>query len=309
MRSLGALIVSGALPAMMVAAIAAVVSLLLPPITSPFSYLGAAAVALATMRRGGSRGLIVLAGGALVAGVLGSQMLGGGLAAGYSTLVLWLPVWILAMVLRQTTSLAYTLQTAAGLAIAFVIALFALTGDPAKWWQGMLKPLIEAVSKSDASGYADIDFAEMLQRTSEMMTGAMAAVFLVSMVLSILLARAWQAQLFNPGGFREAFHGLRLSPRFALFTLAVMLGGVLLPGVAGAIASQSTFPLLAVFMFAGVGLAHGIVGMLGAGTYWLVGMYVLLMILPVQAGLMLALSGLMDTWSDWRGRISASRSE
>jgi hypothetical protein len=55
-------------------------------------------------------------------------------------------------------------------------------------------------------------------------------------------------------------------------------------------------------LFAGAGLAHGVVKLKSLPRVWLVGFYVILM-LPISAQLVV-LFALCDSWLDFRGRIA-----
>ena len=53
-------------------------------------------------------------------------------------LIGWLPLWLLALVLRATVSLSRTFQAAALLGVLGVAGFYAVLGDPAIWWGRVL---------------------------------------------------------------------------------------------------------------------------------------------------------------------------
>ncbi|WP_027967733.1 hypothetical protein [Halomonas halocynthiae] len=115
-------------------------------------------------------------------------------------------------------------------------------------------------------------------------------------VASLALARSWQAGLYNPGGFREEFHALRLTPRELLFLVIV-----------GIAASVLGFPALGALvavplLVAGIALIHGIFGLKGINGLWLGALYVLL-ITTWPMILIVLLAALIDSFVDFRGRL------
>jgi len=125
----------------------------------------------------------------------------------------------------------------------------------------------------------------------------------VHMFLAIsmtVLARWWQALLYNPGGFRSEFHALRLPPRMAM-TLAglFLLASFGVPVLAGWVL-YFVMPLF----FAGLALVHGLVGLKKLSGLWL-GAFYLLLLSPVVAQL-LTVAALFDSWYDFRKRVDVS---
>jgi hypothetical protein len=118
-------------------------------------------------------------------------------------------------------------------------------------------------------------------------------------VASLALARSWQAGLYNPGGFREEFHALRLAPRELLLLLTIGIG-----------ASVLGFPALGMLiavplLVAGIALIHGIFGLKGINGLWLAALYILL-ITTWPMILIVLLAALIDTFVDFRGRLGRS---
>lgn len=125
----------------------------------------------------------------------------------------------------------------------------------------------------------------------------------VHMFLAICLAmvaRWWQALLYNPGGFRQEFHGLRLPPR-----VAMPLAGLFLAASFGVpvLAGWVLYFVMPLF-FAGLALVHGLVGLKKLSGLWL-GAFYLLLLSPVVAQL-LTVAALFDSWYDFRRRVEAT---
>jgi hypothetical protein len=288
--------------AIAVATATAAAAVLMPPLTSPLVYLSAATVALVSLRLGAREGFAVLAVAGLALAVLGR--LAGGLALPMSVgaLAMWLPVWVLGLVLRFSGSLALALQAAAGLGVALVATTHLLLGgDPAAWWAPRIEAVLEPVF--GAQGLDPDDYVPELARW---MTALSAAALVLGVLLSLLLARAWQAGLYNPGGFGSEFRELRLGRRFALVTLTVIaLAQVPVAGLAP-LASDLVPTLLVVYLLQGLALAHAVAKRRQAQRGWLIGLYLLLLFAAPQLVPLLALLGWLDAWIDVRARFGGS---
>lgn len=299
MRALASFIMQRRVQAALVATGFALLGLLAPPA----GYLSGAAVALVTMRRGALEGLLVIGGAAVGAAVLAFLMWGDGVPALAFVIGMWLPLWLLAMVWRSTVSLAQTLQAAAGLGVLFVVLMHLVLSDPAAWWRDFLNVLRPAMEQAGLFGSGEgVD--RVLEGAAQAMTGLMAAALVFSLMISLIIARWWQAALYNPGGFRSEFHALRLG-RGAAIVLVVVLALSLVEGVA-ALANDIAMVGVAIYLFQGLALMHRIAAAFHAHTLWLVGMYVVIVLVAPQMVMLLSAMGFADTWLDFRARLPGS---
>ena len=297
MRSLASFIMRGRWQAALVAALATVLSLLLPPIL----IFGAASVALATLRWGSREGALVILISACAIFILTLPLFGSGSIqlALIVALLFWLPSWFLALALRTTISLALTLAVAAAFGALAVLAFYAVLYDPASWWtetlNAQLKPMFDSAGliKDEAA------FNDFVKFLALIMPGIIAASFLANILLGLLLARWWQALLYNPGGFRKEFHALRLGQRMALATVIVS-GLALIIGLPLFI--NLLWVLGAIYVIQSFALVHGLVFKAGLARGWLIGFYVLMTFAP-QLLSFLCLLSVIDAWVDFRSRI------
>jgi len=117
-------------------------------------------------------------------------------------------------------------------------------------------------------------------------------------LLCLLLGRWWQAVLYNPGGFREEFHSLRLTRWFAGLVLALVVGSMVTPpGIVSDLASV----MGAVFLLQTLAVMHAIAAMRGWHVGWLIGAYLILPLMLRPA----ALLGLADSFVDFRARAAS----
>jgi hypothetical protein len=279
----------------MVSASFGLLALLFPPL----SYLSGAAVALVTLRHGAREGLIVLVGASVAAALLGLVVVGGILPALLLALVLWLPLWVLALILRYSASLVLTVQVAALLGVLWVLIIYAMFRDPVEGWFDLLEPLKPALQQMDL-GRSAADLDQQLQALAQLMTGMLAAVLVLSLMLNLFLARWWQSLLFHPGGFREEFHGLRLGRVLSALTLILFAVARLGDGTLAHMAQDMVWVATAVFLLSGLALVHRVVAHLKAHVGWLIAIYVLLFVDPMHVLPILALVGLVDSWLNLR---------
>ncbi len=122
----------------------------------------------------------------------------------------------------------------------------------------------------------------------------------------LALARWWQSALYNPGGFQQEMHQLRLAPVGAAGTLVLVLVCLAI----GSIGFVRWVPLLMVpLVIAGVCFVHWLIAERSMGGNWLVGFYIMLVFLAQLIYPMLAFIALTDSWIDLRKRIRLDREE
>ena len=232
-------------------------------------WLSAIIIALVTLRRGAKEGalilLSVLAPLALLALFWKNSM------AAYNATLAVTSVWLLAIILHDTHNWSVVLLVGAGLAILGIIVVHGYITDINAWWQHRMLNYLQQMG-------ADIPINMLRQKQtitylSKIATGMQAAVLLWLNLIWLLLARYWQAILYNPGAFRAELHNISM-PRWAsLFSLVLLAMTLLLP-----------VPLLIdllpaaflPFTFAAASLIHFILAARQANGLWLVIFYVLL---------------------------------
>jgi hypothetical protein len=121
-------------------------------------------------------------------------------------------------------------------------------------------------------------------------------------VASLFLARSWQAALFNPGGWREEFHALRMGSMDMTAIVIVMLIG---PAI-GLDGYLLVFSGLVPIIVCGFALVHGLIGKKNLGGHWMIGFYALIIVLFPTFLAIVALMALIDSAVDIRSRVQAS---
>jgi hypothetical protein len=114
--------------------------------------------------------------------------------------------------------------------------------------------------------------------------------------------------LYNPGGFRQEFHQLRLPKGLSLLLVLVGLLVMSQETTGGSIPAYGLILLLVVWFVQGLAVVHGAIGKLGLNSGWLVGVYLLLLFAMLHMVVVLALVGAVDAWLDFRARLRPGRS-
>ena len=284
MRALAEFVMRGRLQATVVASLAAASSL--------FTWVGAAVVALVVLRRGTAQGLVVL-GWSLLAALAVALW-----RSDLGPLTSLLGAAVVAQVLRTTVSWPLAL-VASSLLGAVVAVGFQTVGSH------YVDTLLQALGQL---------FAEMRQQlpaeqrallhdpVASQVSGLLGLSTTIATVISLLLARWWQSMLYNPGGFREEFHQLRMPPLLS----TVLIGAGVLATLGGPAYYFWALLFAVPLVVAGFALVHGAVALKGWQRTPLVILYVTWLFSGWVKALLLLLA-VVDSWWDFRGRIARSK--
>jgi hypothetical protein len=307
MKALAGFIVRGRYQAILSASLCGMLAFVLPPFSTLTNYLGAAVVSLVTLRIGASQGLLVMV-AATVVTMLFYQVMGVPPATiAVTVLMLWVPCWLISLVLKRTVSLAAALLAAAVLGLVALALIYAVAGDPAPWWYEHLLLIRSALEEAGLFPQG-VSVDALLQDLSRLMTGVVVASLALGAVCSLLVGRWWQALLVNPGGLHSEFCNLRFPQSTGLMVLGLMIITQFIQGPASDMAAQGVLVMLVPYLFAGLAVLHGLVAQQGRGKGWLIAVYALLGIIP-QTALLLSGLGLVDTWVDFRRRFAGGKPE
>ncbi len=263
-----------------------------------------AVIALTTLRFGAREGLKIAA---IAASFVLVVRLGLGQDIGSSALLVtmaWLPAWLLACTLATRRALDWPLLLAALMVLVYAAGLRLAVGDVTVFWRDRLKPLFELMAK-DAGARFTPEQMEFI--VAQIHSWTMIAVFCM-LAAAIMLARWWQAELYNPGGFGAEFRELRM-PRAA----TVVAGGLALVYALGSkgvlileLAGDACVMLVVLFALQGLAVVHFMARVRGLAGAWLTTLYVVLALVPQVAGPILATTGLADNIVDFR-RLGGAR--
>ena len=303
MRALAGLIIAGPLQAVLVIALCTVLSFLAPPLTSLLSYVGAAALALYSLHNSLRPGLVVLAGAVAVTGVLSQLLLHQGVAVAVTSMFLWLPVWLAAVVLRATRSLAMAMLSLSGVAVLGVLLVYLFYGDPGSWWQQQLQMIADTLAAQPELQMDSDTLNRFVEQVAPLMTGSLAAGLSFAALTCLMLGRWWQSLLLKPGALRTEFYALRLNGGLSLLGIGVSILAAVNLGIVSSIALQWSLIVMVIFLFVGLAVLHATLANLKVAKGWIFAAYVLMGLLP-QALLMVVVTGLLDPWVDLRRRTA-----
>lgn len=276
--------------------------LLLPP----FGFVAAGMVGLVTLKYGVADGALILAASVAVSSAIMLLVLQSADAAILFAVTMGLPVLMLATVLRYTASQGAALACAGLLGGTVIAAVHLLTADPVAWWRGLLETfLVERIQRGEAPDPATVEsMRELAEKLAPLMAGAPTGIAIGAIVL-LLLARWGHALLDNPGGFGKEFRSLRLDRRIAFAAIAVGLSAIFFRGFASGLLPELFNLVAALYVLQGIAVAHALVKHRQASSGWLAAMYILVVLMPPLAMILLSAMGFSDTWLDYRGRFGA----
>jgi uncharacterized protein YybS (DUF2232 family) len=305
MRALAGFIVAGPLQAVLVIALFTVLSFLAPPLTSILSYGGTAALALYSLHAGSRSGVIVLLGAMLGTGLLTEMLLHQGLAIAVTSLLLWIPVWLVAVVLRETRSLAMAMLALSVLAMVGILVAFAWFGDLGQWWLERLQGLINSLAAQPELQIDTGSLMEFAEQVAPFMTGSLAAGLSFAALTCLMLGRWWQSLLVKPGALRQEFYALRLNRVLSLLAVAIFAVAALKIGSVSELALQWSLVVMVPFLFVGLAVVHATLANLKTTRIWLIVIYILMSLLP-QVMMLVIVTGMLDPWLDLRRRTEKS---
>ena len=286
----------------MSAVIATVTSAVLSLFVPPLAYVtSGTVVGLITLRKGGMFGLQTMAISMVVLLLFSlAANLPYQLMMAY-VLSVWLPICALAVVLRFTESQGLVLVAAGLIASILIVSMYLMVDDVAGWWKEWLSTMLEGkVPDTEMSVYQ-----EALAPMAVLFNALMTLGLMLNMVMSLLLARWWQARLFNKGAFRKEFYALRL-PALVLPVSGVLV--LLTLFASEALQSMSRdilFIVLFMYLIQGVSAVHRLVEKYAMSGGWLITMYCFLFVVP-QIAVLIACLGMTDVYVNWRRKNNSA---
>jgi hypothetical protein len=268
-----------------------------------FAWIGAAVVALVTLRKGSREGLWLVLWASLPALVV-TRMSGDS-----SALAMLLGTSILALVLRASVSLALTAVVSAGVAIATGLGLLVFAQPLLTELAALFAQFFTALEAQtlEAGGQPLGLAAPTLAQLAGMMGTANGALSF----LCLALARYWQAELYNPGGFGSEFRALQL-PKTLVW--ALVMAAVAFAAAGLAFRSWGAAMLLPLTI-AGFALLHARARHRQQSSFWMSGIYAAWLVFDAAklglVGLVLAdtVMNFRDRWQVAEGSIAPDDSD
>jgi len=255
-----------------------------------FCWISAAALALVTLRKGAGSGAWLFMWALLPSGTLFYTFGDSG------PLALLAGTMVLALVLRTTVNLPLAVMAGVGVGAVTGLAMLAFSAayldQMVAYFGEFLGTLEQQLSKGGQA-------VELPRPSASQIAGMFGAGTAMMSVLCLLLARYWQAALYNPGGFGKEFKALyypaTVSSVLVVAALALSSQGV----------HYRTWAMICLIplTFAGLALIHARAELRGRGSGWLTGFYITWLIFdPVK--LLVVFFAIADSWVNFRQRWS-----
>ena len=293
-----------------VQAIGSIVSLaLLSLIVSPLAIFTTAGVALVTLVHGYREGLKSLIVATVVLTVFTGVAINQPMIGLELALKFWLPAWFLASIVITKSSMSLAIVVAATVSCLLVLGFYSFTDPAAYWYEVIDKQLLPMLKEAGMKIQEGPKAEKLWQFMSKIMTGSAAALFLAVQTLSLLLARYWQALLYNPKGFGQEFRQLRFGKVAASIALVIT---VLALTTANEMVLNLFFVAIVFMMFQGLSVIHNLVDKCKLNSTLLIGVY-LFMLFSLQSGaiglLLVSIIGLLDNWLNLRFRLCDKKAQ
>jgi len=177
--------------------------------------------------------------------------------------------------------------------------IYLLAPNIGEHWRESLDIMVAQLAEQSE----DFNLADLKQTEDWIITflpGLFVSSVMFGTMLSLFLARWWQAALYNPGGFGKEFQSMNLGKFSALCAMAILL-------IAMAVGNVFSVALVTVvsvlYSVQALSLLHAVMKIRQVNTAWLFAIYLIMFFIP-QVLLLLILLSFVDPWLDIRRRVA-----
>ena len=281
MKALAEFILRGRLQALIVALIG-----------SFFPLISTSAVALVSLCKGAKEGTLLFLWVSLALVLLQQSGSENHLLTAVSIVSLGIMV-LAAEVHRVMASWQWTLLVIVVVAVISAQGFAILMGSSVTSLVATAQDLLNAVKSQGQDAQTSIVLSE------SMLLGLVATILAIGSIMSLMLARWWQAGVQNPGGFQKEFHGFSIDAMIAVILIVILVVGQFFSQSAQIWVDIAALPLI----IAGIALVHFTVKLFGQGRQWLAFLYVGMIMVGKPVTLLLVVLGLTDSLIDLRSRL------
>lgn len=262
-------------------------------------FLSQAVLGLVTLRKGWQEGLVLTLWASLPAFV-GFWVGQAAVPIALATIAVFYVSFFACCVLRYSVSWPATLSALVALTTLSSLAVIALSDGFVDQVSAFFEELM-----TPPDGELGEEAKKFLSSWSVVRAGGLIAYWIgIGALVGLFMARWWQALLYNPGGFRQEFHHLRLPVSVATISAVAWVYTASQGHDYQFWASLFGMPL----WMSGLALAHWLVARYKLGVAALVTMYVLLPIIPAVL-IVLMLLALLDAGLDLRSKFKTDQSQ
>ena len=215
-----------------------------------------------------------------------------------NAVIIWVPVIMLAALMRNTRSMTLALQVAALVALVATLAFYLVLGDPAAWWSEVLVDVAEAFRAMGLEQHADALNAQRDVVAGQMTTLVVLTGWTLYATVLLLGYAVWRSLPGIDSAYGR-FCDLNLGRVLALTmavssVLAVLTGSAWLQNLA--------FVAFMMFWLQGLAIIHWLHAERGMPVLVVILAYALLPFLNALLLMALAMVGYIDAWFEFRRR-------
>lgn len=261
----------------------------------PIAWLGEVVIALITLRLGFYQGAKTALAAYLPLALAFLFFVHHGVILFEAYTLAWIIVF--AAVLRWTNGWGPLLFFSAIVALIHVISARVFNPEITQLWQAQLHSALDG-----SAFFKNTDpkqQQQMLEYLASIATGFTATFIMVGQLTVLLLARWWQASLFNPGGLRQELTNISMPFIGSIGLMAIYFGTLYWPALFNDLIMAATYP----FTLSGLSLLHFYAERQNYGRFLLISVYLLFAIMFFIMLNLLALISIVDSYIDLRQKI------
>lgn len=281
MKALAEFILRGRLQALIVALIG-----------SFFPLISTAAIALVSLCKGAKEGTLLFLWVSLALVLIQQSGSENPLLTAVSIVSLGIMV-LAAEVHRVMASWQWTLLVIVVIAVVSAQGFAILMGSSVTSLVATAQDLLNAVKSQGQDAQLSVALSE------SMLLGLVATILAIGSMMSLMLARWWQAGVQNPGGFQKEFHSFSIDAKIAVILIVILVVGQFFSQSAQIWVDIAALPII----IAGIALVHFAVKLFGQGRQWLAFLYVGMIMVGKPVTLLLVVLALTDSLIDLRSRL------
>lgn len=209
-----------------------------------------------------------------------------------------LMVWIMASLLYVWRSWLLVLEVATVVGVLMIAAISLLYPELLGTLAISVATLLKEVQTANQTEFSSAQLGVI----THLALGFLALEAIFSDVLALIIARAWQARQFNPGGFGQEFQRIRVGKSLSIILLGVVVAALFQLELALQLLPVIVLP----FIFAGVSLVHALVarGVKPANKAFVLGFFYFNLIFFFYFSLPVVIfAAFVDSLCDFRSRI------
>ncbi len=263
----------------------------------PTFWMALLVLSFITLRRGPQEGFIILLFGILPA-LIGLYFTRE--ATLLNSLFFTIPIFLgtlltyaLSVMLNRTYSWRLVLSISVYVSFFVILAVFLINPDVVDWWKTQMTQSMEQFQNLLGANAENLDMQLLVDRAAAAFSGLVTAYYLLSVLLTILVARWWQARVFNPGGFNQEWLNLSLDRISGLIFILSIVAYLIFKH---AFTLNVMLACLVPFAIVGISIIHASIkrALMDKATIALIIFYVALLFLALYLVGFLAILGAID---------------